>query len=65
MHIVSSYAPIKTKKMNYQLIRNIITGYENQLENAEIANDTKKATWLKQQINEGHRALATATGYSN
>lgn len=50
--------------MNYQLIRNIITGYENQLANAEIANDTNKATWLKQQISEGHKALATATGYS-
>lgn len=51
--------------MNYLTIRNIITGYENQLANAEIANDTNKIEWLKTQINEGHKALATATGYSN
>ena len=49
--------------MNYKLIRKIITSYENQLLNAEIEKDTKKIQWLKQQINEGHKALATATGY--
>jgi len=54
---------LKTKKMNYKLIRKIITSYENQLLNAEIEKDTKKIQWLKQQINEGHKALATATGY--
>lgn len=44
--------------MEAQIIRNIIVGYENQLLNAEIQNDQKKADWLKEQINHGKVALA-------
>ena len=52
--------------MNYLTIRNIITGYENQLANAEIAQDQNQINWLKKQIQDGYEALATkATGYIN
>ncbi len=44
--------------MEATIIRNIIAGYENQLLNAEIQNDQKKACWLREQINEGKIALA-------
>jgi hypothetical protein len=52
--------------MNRQTIIQIVKGYENQLANAEIANDKNLINWLNAQINEGHRALGTmATGYNN
>jgi hypothetical protein len=47
--------------MNYLIIRQILTGYENQLSNAIIQNDTNKIEWLKEQIANGHKALSTAT----
>jgi hypothetical protein len=49
--------------MNRNLIISIIEGYENQLLNAEIRKDEKEIAFLKQQINEGHRALATMAVY--
>jgi hypothetical protein len=51
--------------MNAQLITNIIKGYENQLLNAEINNDTAKVAWLKKQISEAHHLLAQAGIYIN
>ena len=51
--------------MNYQIIRNIIKGYENQLDNAIISGQQSKINWLKAQIEEGHKVLATqSVGYS-
>lgn len=51
--------------MKAQTIRNIITGYENQLANAEIANDVQQVIFLKAQISEGHKALATIATYND
>lgn len=45
--------------MDRNLIINIIKGYENQLANAEINKDAKQVIFLKEQINEAHKALAT------
>ena len=51
--------------MNYQIIRSIIKGYESQLDNAIINGQQSKIDWLKEQIEEGHKALATqSVGYS-
>jgi len=45
--------------MNRTNIIAIVKGYENQLANAEIANDKSLIKWLNTQIAEAHRALAT------
>ncbi len=47
-----------------QIIK-IVKGYENQLANAEIAKDKKQITFLKEQINEGHKMIAQFGTYSN
>lgn len=49
--------------MKRELIINILNGYENQLANAEIKKDEKKVGFLKEQINEGNKALATIAIY--
>lgn len=49
--------------MNRNLIISIIEGYKNQLLNAEIRKDEKQIKFLQEQINEGHRALATMATY--
>ncbi len=49
--------------MNRELILNIVKGYENQLANAEINKDEKQVVFLKEQINEAHKALATKAVY--
>ena len=43
----------------------IIKGYENQLANAEIKNETANIKWLKEQINEGHKMIAQFGTYGN
>lgn len=49
--------------MNRELILNIVKGYENQLANAEINKDANQVTFLKEQIKEAHKALATKAVY--
>jgi hypothetical protein len=44
--------------MDSQTIIQIVNGYQTQLINAEVANDTIKINWLKNQINEGNKMLA-------
>lgn len=51
--------------MEAQKIRNIITGYESQLANAEINNNNIYAEWLKAQIAEGGRYLAQFGTYES
>ena len=51
--------------MKTTTIINIIKGYESQLANAEIANNQTQITWLKEQINEGHKMIAQFGTYSN
>ena len=50
----------QNKMQKRNLILSIIKGYENQLPVA----DNLKSIWLKQQINEAHKALATVVIYS-
>ena len=50
--------------MNTKLIISIITGYENQLANAEINNDSQKIQWLKDQIDQSHKLIANAATYT-
>jgi len=45
--------------MNRDLIVSIVKGYENQLLNAEIEKNERLINWLKIQISEGLKALAT------
>jgi hypothetical protein len=49
--------------MNRELILNIVKGYENQLANAEIIKNEEQVIFLKYQINEAHKALATKAIY--
>lgn len=51
--------------MKTTTIIQIIKGYENQLANAEIKNETSNIKWLKEQINEGHKMIAQFGIYSN
>lgn len=44
--------------MKTTTIIQIIKGYENQLANAEIKNETANIKFLKEQINEGHKMIA-------
>ena len=50
--------------MKTTTIIQIIKGYENQLTNAEIKNETANIKWLKEQINEGHKAVAQFGSYN-
>jgi hypothetical protein len=45
--------------MKRDLIVSIVKGYENQLLNAEIEKNETLIKWLKIQISEGLKALAT------
>ena len=58
-------AKLKTNNMETTTIINIIKGYENQLANAEIKNETANIKFLKEQINEGHKMIAQFGTYSN
>ena len=51
--------------MDTTLIIKIITGYEDQLTNAEIKNDIENIKFLKEQINKGHKMIAQFGTYSN
>lgn len=55
---------LKIHTMKTTAIIQIIKGYENQLANAEIKEETAKTKWLKEQINEGYKLIAQFATYS-
>ena len=51
----------KQKTMNATTIRNILIGYENQL---DVATSKTEIEWLSSQINQAKIALATMAIYN-
>lgn len=49
--------------MNAELLRSILNGYENQLQEAEANKEAAKIIWLKSQIFETKKAIATCANY--